>query len=146
MEKARHETFFSILPKWLGRLVSVINIFLAAGLIYLFASRNIYHPSEGWNWTDFVTILLGVATIVLAALGSLIAVAALWGYQQIQKGAESRSVKAVDRYLHSEEFERQLGDIINEQLEKRGALKAVEEGIATPTDQEPQGSEKDWSD
>lgn len=144
--KFGEDNFISIVPKWVGRLVGIINIFLAVGLIYLYSARDISHPSEGWNWTDFVTILLGVATIVLGALGTLIAVAALWGYQQIQKGAEARGVKAVDRYLHSEEFESQLGVLIEKRLEKDRALRAVEEGMAEPPEEEPKGPEKEWND
>lgn len=136
----------STVPKWAGRFVGFVNIFLAIGLVYLYASRDISHPSEGWNWTDFITILLGVLTIVLGALGTLIAVAALWGYQQIQKGAEARSVKAVDRYLHSDEFEIQLGELIETCFERDRARRAVEEGMAAPSPPEPQSPEGEWRD
>lgn len=124
-----------------GKLIGITNVFLAVGLVYLYSSRNLWHPSDGWNWTDFITILLGIATIVLGALGTLIAVAALWGYQQIQRSAELRSEEAVDRYLRSEEFERKLGDLIEKRFEKDLALKAVDVAEA-----KPEGPEKDWED
>lgn len=141
MSKINRQSIFRYLPSLGGKLISIVNTFLAIGLLYLYSSKNIWHPSDGWNWTDFITILLGVATIVLGALGTLIAVAALWGYQQIQKSAELRSVAAVDHYLRSEEFERKLDDLIERRYEKDLALKAVDVAKG-----KSEGPEKDWED
>jgi hypothetical protein len=94
---------------------------------------------------------LGVVAIVVAALGTLIAVAALWGYQQIQKSAEIRSEEAVNNYLKSEGFDTKLGKMIEEQIEKAPVIKAVEGGIALKPKSEntkkgSQGTEKEWDD
>lgn len=146
MENIENSGFLASLKKWVFRFIGVVNVFLAAGLTYLFLSRGIAHPSDGWNWTDFITILLGVLTIVLAALGTLIAVAALWGYQQIQKGAEARSVRSLNGYLRSKEFEGQLGKLVEEWFEKNGAQKAVEEGIVILPSTVSAKVENEWDD
>jgi len=124
-----------------------INVIIFLGLVYLYACHGINLPTNGWNWTDLITILLTIVTIVLGALGTLIAVAALLGYQHIHKSAELRSGEAVDEYLNSEVFEKKLSEMIDRQYERSRAIR----GMELSPGQEPiqsgcVGNEVDWKE
>lgn len=72
-----------------------------------------------WSAVDLVTVLLTVVTIVLAALGIFIAMAAILGYQalsdQSRKQAQETSASQVGDFLRSEAFAEQLRAIVSEQ-------------------------------
>ncbi|WP_146191571.1 hypothetical protein [Azospirillum humicireducens] len=126
------ESMADLASKWGLRLLIVTNIMMFCGLCYQYGIRDIVHPTEGWNWTDFITILLAIVTIVIAALGTLIAVAALWGLQTLRKGASEISRKKVDGYLQSADMERKLRALVEEQYKNYVDSLAVARALTSP--------------
>ncbi|WP_145690040.1 hypothetical protein [Azospirillum brasilense] len=126
-----------VAAKWGLRLMLVINFFMFFGLSYQYGIREIVRPTEGWNWTDFITILLAILTIVLAALGTLIAVAALWGIQTLQNGASEISRKTVEEYLKSAQLDGRLKALVQEHYQNYIDSMEAKRRLATTEGEEP---------
>jgi len=97
--------------------LAVVGLFVLS-LIYFFG--HVVQPvmPTSWDYKDVVTILLSIVTVGLTMLVILVAVATLWGYQQISdhagKRGEEASVKSAKEYLGSEDFRNDLRDAISE--------------------------------
>lgn len=73
---------------WPNRALFFVNICLVCGIGWLYLANGFNPPSPSLDWKDYVTILLTVVTIILAAVALFLAVAAVWGYTTIWKHAE----------------------------------------------------------
>jgi hypothetical protein len=84
--------------RWANRALFIVNVVLAIGLGWFYlanASPSLSAvPPPGLDWKDYVSILLTIVTIVLAAVALFIAVAAIWGYAAIRQHAEEIATAA----------------------------------------------------
>jgi hypothetical protein len=97
--------------------VVLFTIAQAVLLIFLgvFAWRSA--PSlAGWEYKDVIGILLTTVTVVIAVLGVLLALAAIWGWQKITEEASKDAIKATQEYLRSDEFYGIVAAIVGDRL------------------------------
>lgn len=76
----------------------VIAVFVAIYLPGMHKGANLSSPAaQDFSRTDFITIVLTTAALMLAALGLILALAGAIGYVTIRTAAESAAEKAAER-------------------------------------------------
>lgn len=131
--------------KWGFGLLIVVNLALFAFLLYLLGGRPIAHPAEGWNWTDFITVQLAVVTVVLGVLALFVAVAAVWGYNELRGGAERISHRTAEDFLQSAVFIDMVGKVVRQSITAE-AIRAAVARAETGTAEEPPAPDTRWED
>ena len=137
-----------------NRLLLIANLVLFAALGWLILSQGLpLRPSAGWEYKDLISALLTVVTIILAFIGLVVGIAAVWGWQTISKGAAREAAKVsaeqTDAHLQSESFQGALKVLIAEQLEKMKKAEVQAEVIVDPGRDAPAGppaADEPWQD
>ncbi|MBF0307060.1 MAG: hypothetical protein HQL39_11815 [Alphaproteobacteria bacterium] len=111
----------------LGNAAQLIALAVSVGMmivvmLYVFGfigpGRAIPDGDHAFTRAEFITIMLMAVTIVLAALTLIVAIAAIWGYYQIQEAATKAATEMADK-VAKEVAEAVAARTINESLQMR---------------------------
>ena len=80
--------------------------------------------TEGFSYSEFLSITLTALAIILAALGILIGILALWGYQAIKTEARKAASKAVEdaiqKMISSEQIRDHIKGVVLARTQEEG--------------------------
>lgn len=95
--------------------------------LFLWIGMRLVHPDlpgvtgPHLSYAEFVSALLTAVTVILAALGIMIAMAAIWGYQGIQEKGTAVATEAAKRevrdYLSGDEGRHLLEELIRPEVD-----------------------------
>lgn len=135
--------------KSVERLALVLVGLAVAALWAVYIAFHTATPSlpDNWDYKDVVSLLLAVVTVALTVLGIIIALAALWGYQQITQAAANRAAQASDIYFESTTFIARLDLLISERM-KNARKDEIEPSLDVSNDGAPKdgGADEVWTD
>jgi hypothetical protein len=84
-------------------LLTLINTIVLIGFGAFVYRDGVHPPPSGWNPLDLVMIMLTAATVVLAGVAVIVAIAAIFGYAFLRdeaiRQANRVSRRAAQRYL-----------------------------------------------
>lgn len=75
---------------------------LFAACLWFVVSRGIESPGNSWKYSDLITVLLTAISALLAVLGIIIAILALWGYRTIRQASEEQARHTARRVAKQE--------------------------------------------
>jgi hypothetical protein len=96
------------------------------------------------TYSEFVSALLTAITIVLAALGFFLAIAAFWGYREISGKAKDAAGKAARAYLRGKQGQALLRGLVETAIEQTTMKRMAEaDKIAGGFSEDASGLSKD---
>lgn len=75
------------------------TVFMTVGVLFfglMFWGGSLDTKAGGMGYSDFVAILLTAIAVLITTLAAFLAIAAIWGYQQIKEAAEKRAVEVAE--------------------------------------------------
>jgi len=140
---------------WGNKLFTAINTVLFIAFLILLDSQGaaLIKPGD-WKYEDLVAVLLTTVGVIVAFIGMIIAIGAIWGYQSIRSIAERKAVEAsnegMNRHLQAEDFLGRVDALIKDRMESvvQAAVQTALGPTVLPTDPAPPKTEGDtqWQD
>ena len=129
----------------------VINLLLLIAISYMVSTNEINFGQI--KALDLVMVLLTVVTIVVAAIGIFVAIAAIAGYQtiasQAQRSAIDASLSRLEEIQKEDGFIQRLQKLVDDRIEsyeRNRATENVHVGEEEAEQDEPPRDDEEWRD
>jgi len=140
---------------WGNKSFTAINAILFIAFLILLDSQGASLIKPGaWKYDDLVAILLTTVGVIVAFIGIIVAVGAIWGYQSIKGIAEQKAAEAshegLNTHLNSKDFLGRMDVIIKERMESvvQAAVQTALGPSVLPTEppSPTNGGDTQWQD